>query len=155
MPQPNEEFFEVDLSGTKDEPRKKDLENLIEVDFSEKNLSFEENMRLCESNLTQIMDEYKVFAFMERRNLLSDSVEVTGGDFLKARKDLEKKYVALVCKSGDEEYEWWVNHTLETLMGALKPEINVEEGVDPDHVAFRIELFQKARTRRKGFKNKH
>ena len=163
MPQLNQEdFFEVDLSDRKDEPRKEYLDNLIEVNFSKEKLTFKEKMQECESRLNQIMDEHKVFSFMERRNLLTENVEVEDSDFIKTRKHVEKEYVKLICDCTDEEYDWWRADTLNLLIYSLHPEhikakaekgssdldINNARAIDPDHAGFRLELFKKAMEKR-------
>lgn len=143
MPQAREEeFFEVDLSEGRDEPRKKDLDNLIEYDFSKEKFTFEEKIGICEEGLTQLMDERKVYSFMERRNLLSDSVDVTEGDFVKSQRKIEKEYKDLVCEANSEQYRWWVTHTLDTLLEECK------FSADPNDMFEKIRLFKEIREER-------
>ena len=143
MPQARrEEFFEVDLSEGRDEPRKKDLDNLIEYDFSKERLPFEEKIKVCEENLTQLMDERKVYSFMERRNLLSDDVDVTEGDFIKSQKKIEEEYKNLVSEADGEQYRWWVTHTLDTLLEECK------FSSDPNDLFEKIRLFKEIREER-------
>ena len=143
MPQARgEEFFEVDLSEGRDEPRKKDLDNLIEYDFTKERLSFEEKIEACEESLTQLMDEHKVYSFMERRNLLSDDVDITEADFVKSQRKIEKEYVELICKASNEQYRWWVTHTLDTLLEECKL------SADPNDMFEKIRLFKEVREER-------
>jgi hypothetical protein len=143
MPQARgQDFLEVDLSERKDEPRKKDLDNLVEIEFSKEKCPFKENMEICENSLVKVMDEYRVFCFMERRNLLSDEVDVTKSDFIKSKKKVEKQYKKLVCEATKEQYAWWINHTLDSLLKERYEE------ADPDYIFERLKMFKEARDER-------
>ncbi len=137
-----EESFEVDLSEGRDEPRKKDLDNLIEYDFSKEKLSFEEKIKIYEGGLTQLIDEKKVYLFMERRNLLSDDVDVTEGDFVKSQKKIEEEYKDLVCEANSKQYRWWVNYTLDTLLQECS------SYADPNDIFEKLRLFKEVREAR-------
>jgi len=143
MPQARgQDFLEVDLSERKDEPRKKDLDNLVEIDFSKEKCPFRENMEVCEKSLTKVLDEHRVYCFMERRDLLSDEVDITESDFIKTQKKIEKEYKKLVCDATNEQYAWWINHTLESILQERN------EDADPDYLFERLRIFKEARDKR-------
>lgn len=110
----------------------------FEVDFSEKEPSFEEKIVSCEVELDKVIKDHRLGVAPENENV---------GDefFTKRRSKLEKEYLSLVCEASEQDYSWWLNETVDKLMFGI---LNNESRDESERLMEIFELYRRAKKTR-------
>ncbi len=129
MPQPQEDYIEVDLSSEQDK-----------FDISEE-LSFQEKIVEYEQKIDDAMEEYRHGKAPIESNV-SD-------EFLSGRVEkLREGYINEVSESSEEEYRWWLNETVDRLLcGCINNKDN-EKPEDAEKLMETFKLYRRAKKTR-------
>ncbi len=110
----------------------------FEVDFSEKEHSFEEKIVNCEVELDRVIKDHRLGIAPGKENV---------GDefFIKRRTKLEDEYVSLVCEASEQDYSWWLNETVDKLMFGI---LNNESRDDSERLMEIFGLYRRSKKAR-------